>query len=198
MVTKRTFDIVISFLALLFLFPVFIIISAAIIIDSKGAVLFRQRRVGRNKVDFDLLKFRTMESNASKLGLLTIGDRDARVTRVGYWLRKYKLDELPQLLNVLKGDMSLVGPRPEVKRYADLYNPTQQRVFEVKPGITDWASIQFCNESELLAQYSDPEVFYVQELLPAKLAKNLSYIEHHDLWIDLKIICLTLRKIVKK
>ncbi len=194
---KRAFDIFMSAIALVCLLPLFLVITLLIIIDSKGGVFYKQVRVGKNKADFELYKFRTMVVNASRMGQLTIGSRDSRITRVGYWLRKYKLDELPQLINILKGDMSFVGPRPEVRKYVDLYNAEQQRVFSVKPGLTDWASIQFCNENELLAQASNPEDFYIKEVMPEKLNKNLSYVDRHSLLTDCLIIFLTLKKIVQ-
>ena len=194
---KRAFDIFISAIALVCLLPLFLVITVLIIIDSKGGVFYKQVRVGKNKADFELYKFRTMVVNASRMGQLTIGSRDSRITRVGYWLRKYKLDELPQLINILKGDMSFVGPRPEVRKYVDLYNAEQQRVFSVKPGLTDWASIQFCNENELLAQASNPEDFYIKEVMPEKLNKNLNYVDRHSLLTDCLIIFLTLKKIVQ-
>ncbi|TCC92700.1 sugar transferase [Pedobacter hiemivivus] len=193
---KRTFDILFSSMGLIILSPVFAVVGLLIIIDSKGGVFYRQIRVGKNVEDFPLYKFRTMYVHDKDQQLLTIGDHDARVTKVGYWLRKYKLDELPQLLNVLKGHMSFVGPRPEVRKYVNLYNDDQLMVLSVKPGITDWASIQFSNESELLAQSEDPDNFYINELIRLKTTQNLKYINNHDLWVDLKIILLTLRKII--
>jgi lipopolysaccharide/colanic/teichoic acid biosynthesis glycosyltransferase len=193
---KRTFDILFSSIGLIALSPVFAVVGLLIIIDSKGGVFYRQIRVGKNVEDFPLFKFRTMYVHEKDQQLLTIGDHDARVTKIGYWLRKYKLDELPQLLNVLKGHMSLVGPRPEVRKYVNLYNDDQLMVLSVKPGITDWASIQFSNENELLAKAEDPESFYIKELIGLKIRQNLEYIDKHDLWIDLKIIFLTLRKVI--
>lgn len=193
---KRAFDLLFSLTGLVFLLPVFSIISVFIIIGSKGPVFYKQIRVGRNNVNFGLLKFRTMCTGADSLGLLTVGDNDPRVTTVGFWLRKYKIDELPQLINILIGDMSFVGPRPEVRKYVELYDTGQQRVLSVKPGITDWASIQFCNENQLLASADDPEGFYIKNIIPLKINRNLEYIDHHSLWIDLKIIILTLKKII--
>lgn len=198
MYVKRGFDIVLALIGMLFLLMPFLILSVLIVLDSKGGVFYRQTRVGRNKVDFELLKFRTMFSNSDKAGLLTVGDHDKRITKLGYWLRKYKVDELPQLLNVLKGDMSFVGPRPEVNKYVELYDAQQQMVLSVKPGITDWASIAFSEENELLAKSDDPESFYINEIIPSKIIQNLKYINKHDLWIDLTIIYLTLKKIMIK
>jgi lipopolysaccharide/colanic/teichoic acid biosynthesis glycosyltransferase len=193
---KRLFDIIASFIGLLILFPFFLLISFLIVIDSRGGIFYRQVRVGRNNVDFRLFKFRTMATGSDKKGLLTVGGRDSRITRVGYYLRKYKLDELPQLLNVLIGDMSLVGPRPEVRRYVDMYNDEQRRVLLVKPGITDYASIEYSNENELLARSSDPEQTYIREVMPAKLLLNQKYIAEQGLLTDLRIIFKTLLKIV--
>lgn len=194
--TKRIFDILFSSIGLAILSPIFIIVGLLIIMDSKGGIFYRQIRVGKNVQDFPLYKFRTMYVHETDQQLLTIGDHDARITRVGYWLRKYKLDELPQLLNVLRGNMSLVGPRPQVRKYVNLYSDDQLMVLSVKPGITDWVSIQFSNESELLAKAEDPETFYVNELIHLKISQNLEYIHKNDIWIDLKIILLTIRKIV--
>lgn len=194
--TKRIFDILFSIIGLILLSPVFLVIALLIVIDSKGGVFYRQIRVGKNVEDFPLYKFRTMHVHETDQQLLTIGDHDTRITKVGYWLRKYKLDELPQLLNVLRGHMSFVGPRPEVRKYVNLYSDEQLMVLSVKPGITDWASIRFSNESELLAKAKDPESFYVGELMRLKTAQNLEYINHHDLWIDFKIILLTFRKVI--
>jgi lipopolysaccharide/colanic/teichoic acid biosynthesis glycosyltransferase len=193
---KRVFDIVCSFIGIIILFPFFILISVLIIIDSKGGVFYRQVRVGKNNKDFFLLKFRTMQTGADKKGLLTVGSRDSRVTRIGYYLRKYKLDELPQLFNVLFGSMSLVGPRPEVRKYVDLYTPQQKRVLYVKPGITDFASIEYVNENEILAKSTNPEQTYINEIMPHKLSLNLKYIEQQGFITDLSIIFRTIAKIV--
>ena len=137
-----------------------------------------------------------MCKDADKKGLLTVGNHDSRITRVGYWLRKYKIDELPQLFNILKGEMSFVGPRPEVLKYVQLYDAVQKRVLTVKPGITDWASIHFINENQLLESKEDPETYYINTIIPTKVSQNLKYIDHNNLWIDLKIISFTLRKIL--
>jgi lipopolysaccharide/colanic/teichoic acid biosynthesis glycosyltransferase len=155
-----------------------------------------QTRVGLNSSDFKIFKFRTMHVNADKAGLLTVGGRDPRVTPIGFFLRKYKLDELPQLLNVLFGSMSLVGPRPEVRKYVDLYNAEQQKVLSVKPGITDYASIEYSKENELLAKSNDPERTYIDEIMPAKLLLNQKYIAEKSLTTDMKIIWLTFKKII--
>lgn len=195
---KRVFDILLSMIGLLLLTPVFFVISLCILIDSRGAVFYQQVRVGLLNKDFRLYKFRTMYVGSERLGLLTISDVDSRITRCGYWLRKYKLDELPQLFNVLKGDMSLVGPRPEVRKYVDLYNKRQSTILSVKPGITDWASIKFHNESEILSASDDPEHFYINTIIPLKTEQNLKYINHNNFWIDLKIIAITLLKVIRK
>lgn len=189
------FDIIFSFIGIILLLPVFVVISCLIILDSRGGIFYRQTRVGKNNVDFFLLKFRTMQTNADKKGLLTVGSRDSRITKIGYYLRKYKLDELPQLFNVLFGSMSLVGPRPEVRKYVDLYNAQQKQVLNAKPGITDYASIEYVNENEILAKADNPEQTYITEIMPHKLTLNLKYIEQQSFITDLKIIFKTLMKI---
>jgi lipopolysaccharide/colanic/teichoic acid biosynthesis glycosyltransferase len=195
---KRVFDIVFSFIGIviLILVPVFIVIPLLIIFDSRGGIFYRQLRVGKNNKDFFLLKFRTMQTGADKKGLLTVSSKDNRVTRIGYYLRKYKLDELPQLFNVLFGSMSLVGPRPEVRKYVDLYNAEQQQVLSVKPGITDYASIEYANENEILAKAQNPEQIYINEIMPHKLLLNLKYIHEQGFVTDVKIIFRTIGKIV--
>lgn len=171
------------------------ILSVFITIDSKGGVFYKQQRIGKDLKPFKLFKFRSMHTNADKKGLLTVGHNDSRITKIGYYLRKYKLDELPQLINVLKGDMSFVGPRPEVEKYVKLYNQEQLKVFNVKPGITDWASIKYVHENEILAKSNDPEKTYIEEIMPAKLKLNLEYVNNNSVLIDIKIILLTLRAI---
>lgn len=193
--TKRLFDLFFSLLGLILLSPLFLIIGLLIMLESKGGIFYKQVRVGKGGKDFYLYKFRTMRPNADKLGLLTVGGRDPRVTRIGYYLRKYKLDELPQLVNVLKGDMSFVGPRPEVRKYVMLYNDEQLQVLKVKPGITDYASIQYSNENELLAQSENPEETYIKTIMPHKLALNMQYIKNPSVLHDIKLIFLTLKKI---
>jgi len=198
MFLKRIFDIFFSFLGLIILMPLFIIISIAIKIDSRGNIFYCQDRVGLEGVYFRLFKFRSMRAGADKKGLLTIGTADSRITRIGFYLRKYKLDELPQLINVLIGDMSIVGPRPEVRKYVDLYDmPVQRKILSVRPGITDYASIQYSNESEILGQAEDPETVYIDVIMPHKLELNLKYISEIGILTDLKIIFKTLIKIVK-
>jgi len=193
---KRILDIIGSGMGVLILFPLLILIGILIVLDSKGPIFFKQSRVGRNMQDFKLLKFRTMYYSTKTGSLLTMGNNDSRITKIGRWLRRYKLDELPQLINVLSGEMSLVGPRPEVRRYVDLYTDKQRFVLSVKPGITDWASVEFFNEGELLANAEDPENYYVQRIIPAKINHNLRYITNHDISVDLKIIFLTIRRMI--
>lgn len=192
---KRLFDLLASFIGLLILLLPLLIISFCVLFSGPGGIFYRQLRVGRYGKDFRLWKFRTMRPDSDKKGLLTVGGRDPRVTRVGYFLRKYKLDELPQLLNVLSGDMSLVGPRPEVRKYVDLYNDEQKRVLDVRPGITDYASIEYSDENELLAKSSDPEKTYIEEVMPAKLKLNAKYVAEMGLGTDLKIIFRTIGKV---
>lgn len=194
---KRLFDIFFSLIGLAFLLPFLLVIALFILLDSKGGIFYKQVRVGINGKDFLLFKFRSMTTDADKHGLLTIGGRDSRITRIGYFIRKYKIDELPQLINVLRGDMSLVGPRPEVRKYVDLYTIEQKKVLTVKPGITDYASIEYSNENELLGGAKDPEQLYIQEIMPAKLKLNLKYIAEKGMITDLKIIVNTLLKILK-
>jgi len=191
----RFFDNLFSFTGLLILAPFFIIIALFVACTSRGAIFYTQKRVGKNNKDFTLYKFRTMNLHADRTGLLTVGENDARITGVGRFLRKYKLDELPQLWNVLKGEMSLVGPRPEVRKFVDLYNDEQRRVLEVRPGITDYASIKYVNESQLLVQTNDPEKQYIEEIMPRKLKLNLWYIENRSLKAYFKILLLTAKAI---
>lgn len=193
---KRIFDILSSLTGIIILIPFFILISLLIVADSRGGIFYRQLRVGRDNRDFKLLKFRTMCTGSDKKGLLTVGGKDSRITRVGYFLRKYKLDELPQLINVFLGDMSIVGPRPEVRKYVSLYNDEQMKVISVKPGITDYASIEYSNENEILGRSEDPEKTYITEIMPAKLRLNLRYIAEQSLATDLKIILRTFSKIL--
>ena len=193
---KRGFDVVSSLIGIILLFPILLILWIFIQLESSGGGFYRQVRVGKDGVDFRLWKFRTMQTGADKKGLLTIGGRDSRVTRIGFYLRKYKIDELPQLINVLVGDMSVVGPRPEVRKYVNLYNSDQLKVLSVKPGITDYASIEYSNENELLAQSANPEKTYIEEVLPAKLELNQKYLNEQGFLTDLKIIFHTIGKIV--
>jgi len=194
---KRTFDILFSFVMMVILSPLFMILMILISIDSRGGVFFAQTRVGLNGINFKLWKFRTMHVNAESSGQLTVGSRDKRITKVGYYLRKFKVDELPQLWNVLEGKMSVVGPRPEVPKYVAMYDETQKRVLCIRPGITDYASILYFSESELLAKSSDPEATYINEIMPAKLKLNLDYISNMSLLTDLKIVLATARRILR-
>ena len=193
----RFFDIVLSCLGLLLLSPLFVVVAVWIVIDNPGPIFYRQMRVGKDGKDFGLLKFRSMRIGADKESLITIGEHDSRITRAGYYIRKYKLDELPQLWNVLVGDMSLVGPRPEVRKYVDMYTDEQRFVLSVRPGITDYASIEYIDENRLLAQAEDPDRTYIEEIMPAKIALNMRYIEHQTLGEYLKIIFLTFAKIIR-
>jgi lipopolysaccharide/colanic/teichoic acid biosynthesis glycosyltransferase len=195
---KRGFDFICSLIGVLILSPVFVVIWIWIKLESEGPALFLQTRVGKNNKDFKLYKFRTMYVNAEAKGQLTVGMRDPRITGAGYVLRKYKLDELPQLFNVLEGTMSLVGPRPEVRKYVDMYTSTQMQVLNVKPGITDLASIQFINENELLAKAEHPEEYYINEIMTAKLRINMEYVHNRAFFKDLLLIFKTLSKIVSK
>lgn len=195
---KRIFDILASGVGLLVLSPVFLAVALWIKLDSHGPVFYRQVRVGRHNKDFGLFKFRSMVVGADRKGLITVGGRDPRVTRSGYFIRKYKLDELPQLINVLLGHMSLVGPRPEVRKYVDLYTPEQLHVLDVRPGITDLASIRYRNENELLARAEDPDRYYVDVIMQDKLHINLEYVSRHSFWYDIKLIFMTFREVVTK
>ncbi len=192
----RLFDILFSTIGLLVLSPLFLIIYILIIIESKGGGFYSQTRVGKNGIPFAIYKFRSMRTDADKHGLITVGGRDPRITRIGYYIRKYKIDELPQLWNVLVGDMSLVGPRPEVQKYVDLYTDEQRKVLSVRPGITDYASIEYVDENILLAKSDDPDKTYIEVVMPAKIKLNMKYINNKSLKEYFKIIFLTLAKIV--
>ena len=193
----RFFDFILSLVGLVVLAPIFIVLAIWIKTDSKGPVFYKQVRVGQNGIDFGLFKFRSMVVDADKKGLITVGGRDPRITRSGYVIRKYKLDELPQLINVLVGDMSLVGPRPEVKKYVELYTDEQQKVLSVKPGITDYASIEYMDENEILGKSTDPEKTYIEEIMPEKIKYNMKYIKNRSLIEYFKIIFLTVLKIIR-
>ncbi len=193
---KRLFDLVTSGIGLLVLSPLFLLLAVWVKLDSPGPVFYRQTRVGRGNRDFRLIKFRSMRVGSERKGLITIGDRDPRVTRSGYFIRKYKLDELPQLINVFVGDMSLVGPRPEVREYVDLYTPEQLHVLDVRPGITDPASIRYRNENELLAESDDPERYYRDVVMQDKLRINLDYVANHSFVYDVSLIFKTLWRVV--
>ena len=194
---KRTFDFIFAFIALLVLLPVGVVIALWIWSNDGLPVFFRQERVGLNGRMFRLWKFRSMYKDAERHGQLTVSGQDPRITRSGAFIRKYKIDELPQLMNVLMGDMSLVGPRPEVARYVKLYTPKQCRVLSVRPGITDLASLEFIDENELLSKAADPERFYIEEVLPKKLDLQLSYVANRSFGGDLKIIWNTVMRIMR-
>jgi len=195
---KRLFDIVASGLGLIVLSPLFLILAIWIKLDSKGPIFYRQVRVGYKNKDFRIFKFRSMRVGADKGSLVTIGGRDPRVTKSGYWIRKFKLDELPQLINVFMGDMSLVGPRPEVRHYVDYWTPEQMHVLDVRPGITDPASIKFRNENELMEKAEDPEKYYIEVIMQEKIKLYLEYVEKHSFWYDLGLILKTFWVIVKE
>lgn len=193
---KRIFDVVASGLGLLALSPLFLILAVWIKCDSAGPVFYRQVRVGHNNKDFKLFKLRSMRVGSDKKGLITVGGHDPRITRSGYFIRKYKLDELPQLINVFIGDMSLVGPRPEVRKYVDMYTAEQMHVLDVRPGITDMASIRYRNENELLEQADDPDKYYVEVVMQDKLRLNLEYVERHSFFFDIRLIFQTFWTII--
>lgn len=194
---KRCFDFTCSLIGLVVISPLLLLASLLVIVDSGTPVFYRQQRTGRNNQPFTLLKFRSMHVNADKSTAITVGNRDPRITRVGYYLRRYKLDELPQLINVLVGDMSLVGPRPELKKFTDLYTTEQKQVLGVRPGMTDPASIAYRNENEMLAGLADPIDFYIREIMPRKLEINLQYIRTQSFWGDLGILFKTVFSIFR-
>jgi len=192
----RFFDLIISLILIIILFPFFIVIGILVNISSNGPIFFLQKRVGLNNVDFTLFKFRTMYLDSDKTSLLTIGGKDKRITPIGYFLRNYKIDELPQLINVLIGQMSLVGPRPEVRKYVNMYDDSEKEVLSIKPGITDWASIIFRNENELMKKSSNPELYYVDVILPQKIELNNIYVRRKNLVEYFKILFVTILKII--
>ena len=196
LIAKRAMDIAISAAALCVLWPVFLLIALAIVVDDPGPVFYRQVRVGRGGKPFRIFKFRTMVVDADKKGLsITVG-RDSRITRVGAFLRKTKLDELAQLLNVLAGQMSFVGPRPEVPRYVELYTPYQRQVLLVRPGITDYASIAYRNENDLLAGADDPERMYIETIMPDKIELNMKYLREISPLTDVRLILRTVLAVI--
>lgn len=195
---KRLFDMTASGIGLIILSPLFLILAIWIKMDSPGPVFYRQVRVGRYNKDFRIFKFRSMRVGADKGSLVTIGGRDPRVTKSGYWIRKFKLDELPQLINVFVGDMSLVGPRPEVRHYVDYWTPEQMHVLDVRPGVTDPASIKFRNENELMEMAEDPEKYYIEVIMQEKIKLYLEYVEKHSFFYDLCLIFKTFRVIVSE
>ncbi|MGG7142791.1 sugar transferase [Clostridium nigeriense] len=195
-VVKRIFDFLLSLFGIIILSPIFIIVSIAIKLDSKGSILFLQKRVGRYGKEFDIYKFRTMVTDAEKLGKqITVG-KDNRITKVGAFLRKFKIDELPQLFNVLKGDMSLVGPRPEVPKYVALYNKEQKKVLDIRPGITDMASLRYKDENDILGKVDNPEEYYINVIMKDKLNLNLEYIEKSNVFFDIYLIVKTIIKCI--
>ncbi|MEA3447363.1 MAG: sugar transferase [Bacteroidota bacterium] len=193
---KRLFDIIFSFIGLIICSPVFIMLGIAICLDSHGGIFFKQQRVGKNGKLFSIYKFRSMRTGSDKKGQLTVGSNDRRITKTGRFIRKYKLDELPQLINVLIGNMSVVGPRPEVPKYVSMYSDEQRKVLQVKPGITDYASIEYANENDLLASSTDPENTYINEIMPDKLALNRKYIQEKNLITDIKILIKTVTRVL--
>jgi len=192
---KRIFDFTLSLIAIIILLPLFILIALLIVLTSKGGPFYLQTRIGKGGKPFKIIKFRTMYKNSDKKGLLTVGKKDPRVTHIGYFLRKTKLDELPQLFNILFGHMSFVGPRPELPKYVNLYNERQRQVLSVRPGLTDYASLEYINESEILAQAENPEQYYIEYVMPAKLELNLKYIQDQSFTTDLIIIFKTIVRI---
>lgn len=193
---KRIFDFSVSLVILLIFLPIGSVIAIGILISSKGGVFYRQERIGQNGVPFKIFKFRTMKVNADKSGTLTVGMRDPRITQIGYFLRKFKLDEFPQFINVLLGEMSIVGPRPEVKEYVDLYTDSQREILNVKPGITDIASLEYFKENELLGQSNDPRKTYIEEVMPAKIELNKTYLKTPTIGKDIQIIWKTFLKVI--
>ena len=195
---KRLFDILLSGIGLLIISPLFLIVAIWIKLDSPGPIFYRQVRVGRYNKDFRIFKFRSMRIGSDKGSLVTIGGRDPRITRSGYFIRKFKIDELPQLINVLVGDMSLVGPRPEVRHSVNYWTEEQMHVLDVRPGITDPASIKFRNENELLAQAEDPEKYYIEVIMQEKIKLYLDYVKKNSLCYDIKLIFQTFWVIIKE
>ena len=193
----RILDVFFSIAGLVLLSPILFIISVIILIESKGGIFYLQERIGKNGIPFKLFKFRSMAVGSDSKGLLTVGMNDARITKSGQLIRRYKIDELAQLINVLKGEMSLVGPRPEVKKYVDLYTETQRKVLTVKPGMTDLASIEFSNENELLENQENPEKYYIKEIMPKKIELNMMFIENPNLVNYFKLILKTGLKIIR-
>lgn len=193
----RIFDILLATLGLVILSPLLIFVYVAIVLESRGGGFYRQERTGWYGKPFKLIKFRSMYVNADKHGLITVGGHDNRITRVGYYIRKYKIDELPQLFNVVKGDMSIVGPRPEVKKYTDLYTEEQRKILDVRPGITDYASIKYVDENEILGTSDNPERTYIEHIMPDKIKLNMIYISQNGIKEYFKIIFLTLANIAR-
>lgn len=193
---KRIFDIIVSLIILLIFFPIGFLIGLWIALESKGGIFYRQERIGKDGVPFYMLKLRSMKVNADKEGKLTVGKRDPRITNSGAFIRKFKLDEFPQFINVLKGEMSIVGPRPEVKEYVDLYTEEQREILTVLPGITDYASIEYFKENELLGNSSDPVQTYIREIMPAKIELNKKYLSNPGIAQDLRIMWKTFLRMI--
>jgi lipopolysaccharide/colanic/teichoic acid biosynthesis glycosyltransferase len=193
---KRLFDLFVSITILLIFLPFGIIISILINFGSRGGIFYRQQRVGKDGVEFGLFKFRTMKPNSDKLGQLTVGMRDPRITKIGYFLRKTKMDEFPQFLNVIRGEMSIVGPRPEVREYVDLYTDDQRKILNIKPGITDYASLEYFDENRLLGEAENPRETYIHEIMPAKLLLNEKYLANPTVGHDIQIMWKTFRKMI--
>ena len=193
----RFFDFIFSAFGLIVLSPLFLILYVLIRLESKGGGFYAQERIGKEGKPFKLYKFRSMRKDSDKGSLITIGGHDPRITRMGYFIRKYKLDELPQLWNVFIGDMSLVGPRPEVERYTRLYTPEQSKVLLVLPGITDWASIEYVDENVILGQAEDPDKAYIEQIMPNKIRYNMKWIENQNVVEYFKIIFNTFFKIAR-
>ncbi len=193
---KRAFDILVSLIILSLFLPIGIVMSIWIFMESRGGVFYQQERIGKNGISFKMLKFRSMRKDADKAGKLTVGMRDPRITNSGYFLRKFKLDEFPQFINVLKGEMSIVGPRPEVKEFVDLYSEDQRQILNVKPGITDYASVEYFNENELLGNSEDPHKTYVEVIMPTKIEMNKKYLERPTIGTDLKIMWATFKRMI--
>ena len=194
---KRFFDLIVSGIGILLICPILLIIAVWIKLDSRGPIFYLQERVGLHNKVFRIIKFRSMQIGSDKGSLVTIGGRDPRITRSGYFIRKYKLDELPQLFNVFVGNMSIVGPRPEVRHYVNYWTEEQLHVLDVRPGITDPASIKFRNENDLMEQADDPEYYYINVVMQEKLKLYLEYVNHHSFWGDIKIIFQTFAAIIK-
>ena len=192
----RLFDILFAGIGLIVLSPLLAVLYLLVCIESPGGGFYRQKRVGKNGKDFWLYKFRSMRKGADKKGLITVGGHDSRITHTGYFIRKYKLDELPQLFNVLRGDMSLVGPRPEVRKYVDMYTSEQRKVLSIRPGITDYASIEYADENVILGQSANPDKTYIEQIMPDKIRLNMKHIANHSIGEYFKIIFLTFKKII--
>ena len=194
----RFFDVFFALIGLILLFPLFLVVYCMIKVESPGKGIYKQERIGKNHRPFYLYKFRSMYVNAESSGLLTVGSGDKRITKTGRIIRRFKIDELPQLVNIIKGDMSIVGPRPEVEKYVKLYTKEQQRVLSVRPGITDYASIKYMDENVLLSQAGDPESLYINKIMPDKIRLNMIYVDNQTLKEYFKIIFLTIFKIHRK